>query len=213
MTNKEVFSTNKKLFDYLYLKQDPKKADAVIGFGHFDMKIPARCAELYEMGLAEKIIFTGGIGAGTADLGSAEADTFLAYLQKHYPHIKKDNILIENQSTNTGENLRYSIAKVKEEKADWSEKLMKGTLLLVANPFRQRRVFLTTAQILPHANLINCPPNSSYEEELVLFKTKQQNLNEQLPGEIKRIIEYPKKGWIKEEKVPQDILKLIDPNL
>ena len=35
------------LFDYLYLRdQKIGPADAVIGFGHFDLKIPGRCLEL-----------------------------------------------------------------------------------------------------------------------------------------------------------------------
>ena len=210
MTNKEVFETNKKYFDYLYLKEPPQKADIIIGFGHFDMKIPSRCAELFEKGYARKIIFTGGIGAGTADLGQAEADAFLAHVEQHHPGITSNHIFTENKSTNTGENLRFTLENLKKEQPTWHKKLTTGKVILVANPFRQRRVYLTAAQILPQATLINCPPESDYEKELALFKTKNQNLNEQLPGEIKRIIEYPSKGWIKKEAVPKDMLNLTE---
>ena len=38
------------LFDYLYLRDpDAGTADAVMGFGHFDMKIPRRCLELHRL--------------------------------------------------------------------------------------------------------------------------------------------------------------------
>ena len=66
------------LFEFLYLR-DPEivAADAVIGFGHFDLKIPRRCLELHKSGLAPLIVFSGGMGAGTADLGRAEARAFV----------------------------------------------------------------------------------------------------------------------------------------
>ena len=66
------------LFDYLYLRSpEIGSADAVIGFGHFDLKIPRRCLALHRSGLAPLIVFSGGMGAGTADLGQAEARAFL----------------------------------------------------------------------------------------------------------------------------------------
>lgn len=208
MTNKEVSASNKKLFDYLYLKENPKKVDFIIGFGHFDMKIPIRCAELYEKGYANKIIFTGGIGAGTADLAMPEADAFLAFTRKNYPTIPLENIIIENRSTNTGENLRFTLSILQSKHDNLDEKLQKSKIILVANPFRQRRVFLTAAQILPEATLINCPPESDYNTELTLFETKKENLNSQLPDEVLRIINYPDQGWIKKENVPEEIIKI-----
>jgi len=172
------------------------------------MKIPARCAELYQKGYGNKIIYTGGIGAGTADLNMPEADAFLDFTKKNYPHIPLEDIIIENRSTNTGENLRFTLSILQSKYEKIKEKFHKGKIILVANPFRQRRVFLTTAHILPEASLINCPPLSDYKNELALFKTKNENLSSQLPGEVQKIINYPDKGWIKRETVPEDIIKL-----
>ncbi len=54
MTNtRRVSDPARVLFDYLYLRDpDILAADAVIGFGHFDLKIPRRCLELHRRGLA-----------------------------------------------------------------------------------------------------------------------------------------------------------------
>jgi hypothetical protein len=208
MTNKEVSEPNKKLFDYLYLEDKPQKADLIIGFGHFDMKIPDRCATLYKKGFAEKIIFTGGIGAGSADLNMPEADAFFEYIKKASTNIPTEDIIIENRSTNTGENLRFTMAILKDKNKEMYEMLTKGKVILVANPFRQRRVFLTAAQILPKATFINCPPKSDYATELALFSAKGENLATQLPGEVHRIMTYPENGWIKKETVPADIVKI-----
>ena len=53
-------SLAKMLFEYLYLQDIPSKADAVMGFGHFDEKIPLHCGTLYSNGFAPFILFSGG---------------------------------------------------------------------------------------------------------------------------------------------------------
>ena len=67
----------KTCFEYLYVcDASLEPADLIIGFGHFDPKIPRRCCELYVQGYAPRILYTGGIGAGSADIGMAEAIYF-----------------------------------------------------------------------------------------------------------------------------------------
>ena len=75
------------VFNWLSLREAAPDCacDAVIGFGHFDLNIPRHCAELRTRGAARTMIFTGGIGAGTADLGRPEADAFKAVLDREYP--------------------------------------------------------------------------------------------------------------------------------
>ena len=205
MQKDPMHEASKKLFEYLYLKETPKQAKIIFGFGHFDMKIPERCAQLYLEGFAKYIILTGGIGAGTADLGMPEADAFKNYIQQNYPQIPAENLIVENKSTNTGENLRFSINILQEKFPELWKKIETGDILIVANAFRQRRVELTTKKILPKASLISCPPETSFESECILFEAKGQHLQEQLPGEIKRIMEYPKHNWIVEKPIPHEI--------
>ncbi len=91
------------LFHYLALRDNPRKADVVIGFGHFDMNFLRLCCELYLKGYGKKIIYNGGMGAGSVDMKNPEALEFLNYTKEHFLQIPENNIIIEDKSTNTGE--------------------------------------------------------------------------------------------------------------
>ena len=102
-------SLAKDIFEYLYVFSEAlPHSDAVIGFGHFDLKIPRHCGKLYINGHARRIIFTGGIGSGTADLGRAEAVAFREELRRRYPSISAEAVIVEDMSTNTSENVQFT---------------------------------------------------------------------------------------------------------
>ena len=194
-----------KIFSYLYLRDTKQRVDAIIGFGHFDMKIPHTCGKLYEEGYAPKIILTGGVGAGTADLKKNEAQIFRDELYAHFPDIPEEDLLIEDQSTNTGQNI-YFLKEMALRR--WPEhNFSKGisSVILVCNAARQRRTWLTWKKILPHIPAINCPPQTTFEKEKDLFQSKGRELEDLLTGEMERIHNYPDKGFIVEEKVPEDV--------
>jgi len=196
-----------KLFNYLYLQNKPRKSDLIIGFGHFDLKIPRKCADLYLQGYGSKILFTGGIGAGTADLQKPEARAFFEVLKQGYPDIPEEDILIEDRSTNTGENIEFS-ANIVKQNSDLNFDDENFSAILVANAVRQKRVDLTWQKHYPKSIVYNCPPQTTMEEEYELFQSKNRDLTELILSEIDKIKHYPAKGYIKEEKIPQEILKI-----
>ena len=194
-----------KIFNYLYLKYPRQKVDAIIGFGHFDMKIPHTCGKLYKEGYTPKIIFTGGVGAGTADLEKKEAQVFRDELYSHFPDIPEEDLLIEDQSTNTGENIFF----LKDQASDyWPQHNFTGgisSVMLVCNAARQRRTWLTWKKVLPEVHAINCPPDTSFEKEKALFRSKGRELEDLLLGEMERIISYPSKNFTVKEEIPEDV--------
>jgi len=202
------------LYNYLNTKDEPRAADVIIGFGHFDLNIPKHCCELYLDGMGRKIIFTGGVGAGSADFKNAEAIEFFNYSRNYFPQIPQEDILIEDQSTNTGENVRFSIQMLKNHQPDFNFEVGVSSAILVATPARQRRVYLSARQQLPHIELINLPPELSYNDNLLIFNRKGENFTEQLVGEIYRLIEYPAKGLCAPVNIPKEIkdqyIKLTD---
>ena len=195
------------IYDYLNLRTPvpPQPADAIIGFGHFDLRIARQCAQLWLKGAGARIIFTGGVGAGSADLNIPEEEAFGLVLRAEFPQIPSDAILLESNSTNTGENVRYLIAQATA--ANW--KL--AHVLLVATPFRQRRVSLTWQAQGPADSEANpAPPPSSLAEDIALFADKHESLVAQLPGEIERLQTYASHGWISPIVVPLPILQACD---
>ena len=195
------------LFHYLALRDQPRNADVIIGFGHFDMNIPRQCCDLYLKGYGKKIIYTGGVGAGSADFKNAEAVEFLNYSKAHFPQIPAEDIIIEGRSTNTGENIRFSMTKMREFSPGFNFESGIRSAILVATPARQLRVFLTVKMYLENIALFNLPPETSYHENDELFTGKGENFSSQLTGEILRIIEYPAKGFCTKVEIPEVVME------
>jgi hypothetical protein len=194
------------LFNFLNKKDTMQKADVIIGFGHFDMNIPKRCCELYLDGMGRKIIYTGGVGAGSADFKNAEAIEFLHYTREHFPQIPPEDILIEDKSTNTGENVRFTMQLMKDEFSDFNFEKGIHSAILVATPARQLRVYLTASQYLSHIQLINLPPELSFDDNILIFQQKREDFTQQLIGEIYRLNEYPAKGLCAPVIIPKEII-------
>lgn len=199
------------LFEYLCLRDEqPQQVNMVVGFGHFDPEIARHCGHLYETLKARAILFTGGVGAGSADLGKPEADFFREQCQQHYPHIPEHHIFTENQSTNTAENLDFSAKVLQQQSPDWHFGQGIQTLALVASPYRQRRVHLTAALSLPsHLRWSNLPPPGTYLQEVEKFALKGQDLDTLLVGELQRIHDYPRRGWIAPTEIPASLLPFL----
>ncbi len=195
-----------RLFDYLYIREEKYcDADLIIGFGHFDLSIPRQCAFLHKRGVADKILFTGGRGSGTAGLSDAEATVFRKVLLKEFPEIQDEDIILEAKSTNTGENISMSaeVLKAHDKVFNFDKGIKK--VIAVASPYRQRRVWRTIQRKIPKLKVYNMPPDTTFEEELFLFKGKGQDLIKLLIGEIERILCYPEKGYMKYEQLPENI--------
>ncbi len=199
-------SNQKLLFNFLNKKDDPQKADVIIGFGHFDMNIPRQCCELYLKGFGKKIIYTGGVGAGSAGLKNPEAVEFFNFTRKRFPQISPEDIIVEDKSTNTGENIRFTIQKMKTLFPVFNFGTRIRSAILVATPARQFRVYLTVKMHLDQTELINLSPETSYEENSRLFSAKGENYIRQLTGEIDRLLAYPTKGLCDKVKIPGYII-------
>lgn len=180
----------------------------IVGFGHFDPKIPATCGALWRAGWAPRILFTGGAGAGSADLDQPEARYFRNLLRRDYPEIPEDGVLLETTSTHTGENVLNSAALLRQTSPDHSFDRGLDRVVLVANAYRQRRVWLTCRRHLsPDIRLINVPPDTTFEAESTLFAEKGEDFVKLLIGEIDRILRYGELGYIEREPIPASVMR------
>ena len=175
-------------------------AAAVIGFGHFDTRIPTRCAEAVLAGHAEWIFLTGGIGAGTADLRRPEADVFRDSLKLWFPSLDPRRILVENRSTNTAENIRF--LREISEAAGLRPLLRRRGVILVATPVRMRRVLLTWKKLEPDIPAVCWAPPVDWREESLLYAARGMDLETQMRNECERLVSYPAKGWIAKPRLP-----------
>ena len=103
MITEEILINARLLWDYHHMNHDLRKSDCILALGSHDLRVAHRAAELYLEGWAPVVIMSGGLGNLTQGIWTEpEADKFAAIaIQKGVP---AGAILIENRSTNTGEN-------------------------------------------------------------------------------------------------------------
>jgi hypothetical protein len=181
--------------------------DAVIGFGTFDVTLASFCGELCVNARAKRIIFTGGFGAGTTDLGKPEADAWLEELARTHAQIPSADVITENRSTNTAENIAFTADLLNKRFPTLAFGQGLNTALIVASPSRLRRVKLTLQLMHPALQVFRCsPPETTFEHEYGLYEGKGLNYLAHLRGEVDRLSTYPARGWIAREPVPAEIV-------
>jgi hypothetical protein len=200
----EVISAARRALAYLAATDPAPTApcDAIMGFGVFDLRLPVFCGELHRRGLAPRIIFAGGLGAGTGNLGAPEAEAWRAALRAAYPEISDTQVVLEPRSTNTAENIAFTAALLAREHPDLAFGRGLRRLIIVASPSRLRRVALTLRKDQPALELVRQLPPVILEAEWAIYGLQGIDYLAHLTGELDRIVDYPVRGWIAPEPLP-----------
>jgi uncharacterized SAM-binding protein YcdF (DUF218 family) len=196
----------KKLWDYHLMHHQIKKSDCIFVLGNHDTRTALRAIELHKQRLAPFIVFSGGLGNFTeGKWQKSEADTFAEIALAH--GVPAKDILIENKSTNTGENILFTQKLLSEKRLD------PQTFILVQKPTMERRSYATFKQHWPDKDAVVTSPQISYEEYPSDEIPKDELINIMV-GDLQRIKEYPAKGFQIAQEIPDDVWqaynKLID---
>ena len=197
MIAKEVLVDARRLWDYHHLNHTPQKSDCILVLGSHDLRVADRGAELYLQGWAPILIFSGGLGNVTKGIWKdAEADRFARIaLDKGVP---AEAIFIENQSTNTGENILFTQRLLLEKG------LHPQTFLLVQKPYMERRSYATFKKQWPDKDLIVTSPQISFEDYPTEEISMEKVINIMV-GDLQRIRIYPGKGFQIPQEIPDDV--------
>jgi uncharacterized SAM-binding protein YcdF (DUF218 family) len=125
-----------------------------------------------------------------------EADQFATIAIKK--GVPEKNILIENQSSNTGENILFT-QKLLEEK-----KLNPQSFIVVQKPYMERRSYATFKKHWPDKDLIVTSPQISFEEYPINDIPVEKVINIMV-GDLQRIKLYPEKGFQIYQDIPADV--------
>ncbi|KAI0166633.1 DUF218 domain-containing protein [Xylariaceae sp. FL1272] len=176
------------------------KVDAIFCLCSLDLRVAERAAQLFLDGHGGHLIFSGGSGKLTQDrFMKPEAHLFADVALKM--GVPGERLIIEPNSTNTGENVRFTY-KLLQEKG-----LSLSSFLLVQKPYMERRTYATFKKQWPDASstliFVTSPrlswkdyPNHDNPVDLVI------NI---AVGDLVRIKEYPAKGY----QIPQEIPDLV----
>ena len=206
MINNEIFSLAQVLWDYHHMNHTLAKSDCILVLGSHDLRVAERAAELYLEGWAPLLIMSGGLGNFTKEMWDvAEADQFAEIaIQKGVP---SESILVENRSTNTGENILFTQQLLQ------SKGLNLHAFIVVQKPYMERRAFATFKQHWPYKNLLVTSPQISFDK----YPTPEIPLEKVISimiGDLQRIKLYPQKGFQIYQEIPGKVWdaceKLID---
>src|SRR4030095_1945309 len=115
--DKHIRALAKKLGHYHQMTHQLEPADAILVLCSHDKKVAERGARLFLEGWAPLLIFSGGLGAITKNIWSEpEADQFAEIAIRL--GVPQEKILIENQSTNTAENVLFTRRLLAQKKID-----------------------------------------------------------------------------------------------
>ncbi|MCI8547303.1 MAG: YdcF family protein [Bacilli bacterium] len=192
----------KRVYDYMVINQSLERCDIIIGCGCLDVNVPKKCASLFKDGYASKILFTGGYGT-KGQFSMPEAFVFKNVAMDE--GVQEEDILVEDEATNTGDNFRYSL-RVLEKNSVFCDKI-----LIVHNALSTRRTYLTAINIFQNKKIMITYPELTFDTfyqklKYKTFKELRYTVSVVL-GDIQRIIVYPQLGWMSYEKVPESIIE------
>jgi len=197
MLTTEVITLAKTVWDYHHVNHTLVKSDCILALGSHDTRVAERAAALYLEGWAPLLIFAGGLGRLTEGLWTeSEADLFAKIaMAKGVP---KEAILIENRSTNTGENiiLVQQLLKAKH--------LNPESFIVVQKPYMERRSYATFKKNWPGKNVVVTSPQISFDE----YPTEEIPLEAVInimTGDLQRIKIYPEKGFQIYQEIPEAV--------
>jgi uncharacterized SAM-binding protein YcdF (DUF218 family) len=195
----EIDKNAKIIWDYMHLNQTLEKSDCILVLGSSDLSPAHRACDLFFEGYAPVIIFSGKYGVGK-NLEKSEAERYAEVAYKR--GVPKEVVFLEDQSTNTGENIIFSKKLIEKEN------IAHNKMILVQKPYMERRMYATFKKIWDEPEIYVTSPIIEYEEYINnnLYYDKDEIIN-RMVGDFERVKEYPKLGFQIPQEIPENALR------
>ena len=195
----ETLRLSQLIWDYHHVNHRLTPADCILVLGSHDTRVAERGAELFLQGFAPLLIFTGGLGRLTDGMwDEPEADKFARIAVEM--GVPKDNILIENRSTNTGENICLT------HKLLQKNNIPVQRMILVQKPYMERRAFATFMKQWPGeaVEIMVTSPEINFAD-YPNHEISQTDVINIMIGDLQRIKIYPPKGFQTYQDIPPEV--------
>jgi len=191
----------RQVWDYHHLHHALSPAEAIFALGSHDLRVADRAAELYLQKLAPWVICSGGYGNLTRHcFTEPEAELFARRVEEL--GVPQSAVLIENQSTNTGENVRFT----RELLASRGMEIR--SLIAVQKPYMERRAYATLRAQWPEVQVRVASPRLSFDEYCAVIP--RDDVVHIMVGDLQRILVYPGRGFMIAQEVPAAVRAAYD---
>ncbi|KAL0942046.1 uncharacterized protein CTRU02_204809 [Colletotrichum truncatum] len=187
------------IYNYHRMSMPLRPASAIFCLCSLDTRVATRAAQLLLDGYGEYLIYSGGSGKLTEGrFSEPEAEVF-ANIARNMG-VPDDKIIVEPESTNTGENVRFTHALLKRRG------LKAESFVLVQKPYMERRTYATFKKQWPDAetDFTVTSPELDFEQYPNEENPKTLVVNIMV-GDLVRIRDYPAKGFQIEQEIPEEI--------
>ena len=188
------------------MKQEVAKADAILVLCSHDERVAERGAQLFLEGWAPLIIFSGGHGAITRQLWrEPEAERFARIAIDL--NVPRESMLIEGESTNTGENIAFTKKLLAEKR------LSPHKFIVVQKPYMERRSYATFRKLWPEKEVTVTSPQVSFRSYLAEYANRALSVADVVSimvGDLQRIKIYPARGFQIEQEIPDDVWRAFE---
>lgn len=196
MTEEEAIST---VWGYHQLGHVPEPADVIWALGSHDLRVADRAAELWHEGLAPLVVMSGGLGNLTEGVFERpEADLFAARAAEL--GVPAEAIVCENRSSNTGENVTFTRALLD------GRGIVVKRVLAVQKPYMERRAYATIRMQWPEVAVQVTSPRLGFHDYCG-DTIRREDVVHIMVGDLQRIMEYPKRGFMIEQEVPGGVVQ------
>ena len=116
--------------------------------------------------------------------------------------VPRERILIENRSTNTGENVQFTKQLLAETQ------LSPQQFIVVQKPYMERRSYATFKRHWPEKDVVVTSPQVSFDEYLKAYSNKALSSDDVvgiMVGDLQRLRVYAAKGYQIEQEIPDGI--------
>lgn len=190
----------KTIWNYHQLFHTLVPCDIIFVLGSHDLRVADRAAELYKQNLAPIIVLSGGLGKFTEGLfPKSEADSLCERAVSL--GVPKEAIIVENKSTNCGENISFT-RKILEER-----NITVNKLIALQKPYMERRTLATICKQWPGVEVQVSSPQfpdiDSYVEGNTCFD--RNGIIHNMVGDLHRIRYYPEMGFQTEQEIPDSV--------
>ena len=192
----QIFADAKTIYDFLAESPElPEQADLILAAGTQDLRVADHAAALYLKGLAPLIVCSGGFGKVTAKVfAQPEAELFAERCIAN--GVPRDAIVMEDRSTNTGENFRFS----KELCAD----LPVSVGIIACKPYMARRAWATGTRQWPEVRWYASGMPIGFEDYPTESITREDAI-QLMVGDLQRLQVYEKLGFQVHTDIPKSI--------
>lgn len=196
----EVDSLVQILWDYMLVGHSLSQADCIFALCSHDIRVAEYAIDLYKRGFAPYLLFSGGVVQRNEALNvfwdASEAEHFARRALS--AGVPADCILIENRSTNTGENFQFSRQLLEARNLNFR------SFILAQKPYMERRVLATAqAHWRDKEYVVTSPPITC--ADYLAGPLPRDEVIQHIVGDFQRVKVYGENGFQAPQEIPAEV--------